>query len=41
MGMITFRRRITDGTANPSEVAAFEQLSGQRQAAMDVAAQKR
>ena len=26
MGMITFRRRIADGTASPSEVAAFEQL---------------
>ncbi len=35
MGMITFRRRIADGTASPSEVAAFEQLSTQRQATMD------
>ena len=38
MGMITFRRRIADGTASPSEIAAFEQLSTQRQAAMDDAA---
>ena len=35
MGMITFRRRIADGTASPSEVAAFEQVSAQRQTAMD------
>ncbi len=35
MGMITFRRRLADGTASPSEVAAFERLSGERQAAMD------
>ena len=37
MGMITFRRRIADGTAAPSEVAAFETVSAQRQAAMDAA----
>jgi hypothetical protein len=35
MGMIAFRRRVADGTASPSEVAAFEQLSAQRQAQMD------
>ncbi len=35
MGMIAFRRRIADGTASPSEVAAFEQVSTKRQAAMD------
>lgn len=38
MGMITFRRRIADGTASPSEVAAFERLSSERQAVMDGAA---
>ncbi len=38
MGMITFRRRIADGTANPSEVAAFEQVSSERQVAMADAA---
>jgi hypothetical protein len=37
MGMITFRRRIADGTASPSEVAAFERLSTDRQTAMDTA----
>ena len=35
MGMITFRSRIADGTASPSEVAAFEQTQHRRQAAMD------
>ncbi|RDH79006.1 hypothetical protein DVS77_08880 [Mycolicibacterium moriokaense] len=35
MGMITFRRRIADGTATPSEVAAFERVSDERQATMD------
>jgi hypothetical protein len=37
MGMIAFRRRVTDGSATPSEVAAFEQLSSQRQAQMEAA----
>lgn len=37
MGMVTFRRRIADGTATASEVAAFEKVSGQRQATMDAA----
>lgn len=33
--MITLRRKIADGTAPPAEVAAFEQISSKRQAAMD------
>ncbi|MFV8054835.1 hypothetical protein [Mycobacterium sp. 48b] len=37
MGMIAFRRRIADGTASPSEVAAFERLSTERQASMSEA----
>lgn len=35
MGMITFRKRIADGTASPSEVAAFEQVSAQRMTALE------
>lgn len=35
--MIAFRRRIGDGTASPSEVAAFERLSADRQTSMDEA----
>lgn len=35
MAMIAFRRRVADGTASPSEVAALEQLSAQRQTQMD------
>ncbi|MFI5719004.1 hypothetical protein [Nocardia sp. NPDC051750] len=37
MDMIALRKRIGDGSADPSEVAAFEQLSAQRQKAMDEA----
>ena len=40
MGMIAFRRRIADGSASPSEVAAFEKLSTDRQAVMDAATAK-
>ncbi|MCW1820509.1 hypothetical protein A5731_12225 [Mycolicibacterium conceptionense] len=37
MGMIDLRRRIADGTAGPSEIAAFETTSAARQSAMDTA----
>lgn len=35
MRMIMFRRSIADGTASPSEIAAFEQVSSDRQSSMD------
>jgi hypothetical protein len=37
MEMIAFRRRVADGTASPSDVAAFENLSAQRQTELDTA----
>ncbi|MFN6553900.1 hypothetical protein ACP6C7_28400 [Mycolicibacterium septicum] len=37
MQMIELRRRIADGTAGPSEIAAFETVSAGRQGAMDAA----
>ena len=37
MQMIELRRRIADGTAGPSEIAAFETISAGRQGAMDAA----
>ena len=37
MGMIDLRRRIADGSAGPSEIAAFETTSAGRQSAMDTA----
>ncbi|OBB33103.1 hypothetical protein A5792_11845 [Mycolicibacterium peregrinum] len=37
MGMIDLRRRIADGTADPSEITAFETTSAGRQSAMDAA----
>lgn len=37
MDMIAFRRRVADGSASPSEVAAFENLSTQRQNQMNAA----
>lgn len=37
MAMIDLRRRIADGTADPSEIAAFETISAERQHAMDTA----
>ncbi|MEV0669938.1 hypothetical protein [Mycobacterium sp. NPDC050441] len=37
MGMIDLRRRIADGSAGPSEIAAFETTSAGRQSAMDAA----
>lgn len=37
MGMVDLRRRIADGSAGPSEIAAFETTSAGRQSAMDAA----
>lgn len=37
--MIVLRRKITDGTARPSELAQFERLAGQRGAEMTAAAE--
>jgi hypothetical protein len=37
MGMVMLRRRIADGTAQPSEVAEFELVSTERQAIVDAA----
>jgi hypothetical protein len=37
MTMIMLRRRIAEGSAQPSEVAEFERLSNERQASMDAA----
>jgi hypothetical protein len=37
MAMIALRRRITEGVAQPSEVAEFERLSSERQAIIDAA----
>lgn len=35
MAMIAFRRRVADGSASPSEVAGFEQVSAERQKQME------
>ncbi|NTY58184.1 hypothetical protein FEG63_01290 [Mycolicibacterium sphagni] len=35
MAMIAFRRRVADGIASPSELAAFEEIGAQRQKQMD------
>jgi hypothetical protein len=40
MAMVSLRRRIGEGKAHPSEVAAFENVSGERQTAMDAAIAK-
>ena len=37
MGMVMMRRRIAEGTAQPSEVAEFERVSAQRQAVVESA----
>ena len=38
--IITLRRKLTDGTARPNEVAEFERIAGQRAADMDASAKK-
>jgi hypothetical protein len=38
--MITLRRKLTDGTARPNEIAEFERIAAQRAADMDTSAKK-
>lgn len=38
--MITLRRKLTDGTARPNEIADFERIAAQRAADMDTSAKK-
>ena len=38
--IITLRRKLTDGTARPSEIAEFERIAAQRAADMDASAKK-
>ena len=38
--IITLRRKLTDGTARPNEVAEFERIAGQRAGDMDASAKK-
>jgi hypothetical protein len=38
--IITLRRKLTDGTARPNEIAEFERIAGQRAGDMDASAKK-
>jgi len=38
--IITLRRKLTDGTARPNEIAEFERVAAQRAADMDISAKK-